>query len=233
MLDILIVMASKVDLLMNTKKCHTLHINTKFVSPLSSRLTVPLLKLFFAYDNVKHLHKPFGFHIAPYTDQLQDYVDTGKSVLNSKLTAWQKIDALKTFLFPSFSHAMRMNIFGKEDWAYLGEQLKPLIKRKLKLPKYASNEYLYGTDSFYGLLGIPKVAADSDITKIDMAAKLLIISSYHNVSDIAWEELEAIIQQRRGIPQSSSDLQDFHSGGPLQRPELRLLQNFVQGQGCF
>lgn len=116
-IDILVETAAKVGLSLNPKKCHSLHISASHREclPTSFDIKGTPANIMEEYDSVKYLGRPFGFHIAPDTEHLQDYVDTGKTILNSKLAPWQKIDALKTFLFPSFSHAMRMNIFGKQE----------------------------------------------------------------------------------------------------------------------
>lgn len=63
----------------------------------------------------KYLGKPFGFNIAPGTNDIDDYIKTGTTLLNSKLAPWQKLDAIKTFLFPSFHHSIRTNQFPKGD----------------------------------------------------------------------------------------------------------------------
>lgn len=92
--------------------------------------------------------------------------------MDLKLVAWQRIDALKTFLFPAFHYAMRTAQFNKGDWRKLDLALRPEIKQALKLPPRVSIEYLYD-DSNDGLFGIPETATDSDIAKIDSAFKLL------------------------------------------------------------
>lgn len=123
-------------------------------------------------DFTKYLGKPFGFHVLPDTDKLEDFINTGKEILNSSMAPWQKLDALKTFVYPSFLFSMRQGMFQKGHWRDLDLALKPLIKRELGLPKDANTGYLYG-DTKQCLFGIPLAVDDSDIAKIDTAFKLL------------------------------------------------------------
>lgn len=107
----------------------------------------------------------------PDSNKLEDFIELGKEILTSTLAPWQKLDAIKTFIYPSFLFSMRMNLFQKSQWSRLDEELKPLIKKVLNLPVDANKDYLYG-DTAKGLFGIPKTADDSDIAKLDTAFKL-------------------------------------------------------------
>ena len=86
---------------------------------------------------------------------MDDFISYGKKILSSKLTPWQRLDALKSFFFPSLNYAMRTDQFNKEDWKRLDNALKPLVKQTLNLPDRASTEYIYD-NAKDGLFGIPK-----------------------------------------------------------------------------
>lgn len=140
-ISILVETAGKIGLSVNPRKCHSLHIRSDHKSclPTVFHINGTPVSTLFNYDITSYLGKPFGFQIAPDTSNLEDYILTGKTILQSVLTDWQKIDAIKTFLFPSFHYAMRINRFSKTDWSKLDAALRPLIKKTLKIPKKASN----------------------------------------------------------------------------------------------
>ncbi|KAG0437401.1 hypothetical protein HPB47_017459 [Ixodes persulcatus] len=59
-------------------------------------------------------------------------------------TRWQRLDALKTFVYPTLYYLMQTGTVGKTQWTRLDESLHPLIKRTPYLLKGAFNDYLYG-----------------------------------------------------------------------------------------
>lgn len=77
------------------------------------------------------------------------------------LTPWQRLDAIKTFLYPTLNFAMWVGLASKGEWHHLEEELRPLIKT-LYVPARASNEYVYGS-ACAGTAGIPLAAELSDI----------------------------------------------------------------------
>lgn len=160
-IQLLIDTATKIGLSVNPKKCYSLHINEDHSTCLNTEFKInnTPAAILFNYDVSTYLGKPFGFHIAPDSNDINDYINTGKKIINSQLAPWQKLDALKTFLYPSFHYAYRINKFAKKDWDALDKALKPLIKKTLHLPQRASTEYLYG-DSKSGLFGIPLASDD-------------------------------------------------------------------------
>lgn len=104
---------------------------------------------------------------------------------------------------------MRINRFNKSDWAKLDSALRPFIKKTLKLPKKASNEYLYG-DTSYGLFGIPLTSDDCDIARVDTAFKLL-TSPDPRVADTAWADLHQVTATRARCQVTPSVMEDYLS----------------------
>lgn len=135
-IDLIVSTAAKIGLSANPKKCFSLHIRPDHQSCLSSQFHIngePVAVLM-NYDITSYLGKPFGFRILPESANIEDFINTGKEILNSNLAPWQKIDALKTFLYPSFHYTMRTNQCQKTDLSRLDLALKPLIKKTLGLP---------------------------------------------------------------------------------------------------
>lgn len=211
-INILVECADKVSLTINPKKCFSLHIAADHQSTIPTEFKIKGIPVNTLDDPnlTKYLGKPFGFVTIPDSNKLDDYIKTGKGILNSTMAPWQKLDALKTFIYPSFQFSMRMNMFTKTDWTFLDHSLRPLIKRELKLPQYATTDYLYG-DMKDGLFGIPITADESDIAKIDTAYKLL-TSPDPFVADLAWEDLLRTVQTRCDRVATRANVADFMSG---------------------
>ncbi|XP_054921177.2 uncharacterized protein [Dermacentor andersoni] len=126
------------------------------------------------------------------------------------LAPWQRLDAVKTFVFPALNFAMRCGSLGKAEWSRLDTTLRPLIKRTLYLPANAANDYLYGS-SAAGAIGIPVAADISDICRVDNAFKLL-SSADTEVQDLALTALMAVTCRRlRRIPEPG-DMPAYLSG---------------------
>ncbi|GLV46534.1 hypothetical protein CBL_20859 [Carabus blaptoides fortunei] len=138
----------------------------------------------------------------PGNSDLKRICDTGLKIMKSKLAPWQRIDALKTFIYPSMHHHMRTGRFLKKDWNELDRIFRAEIKKTLNVPQEAANEYLYGPRSS-GLCGIPVAATTSDQAIVDSAFKLL-TSPDRNISTLALKSLDSMIEKR--TKNISSDL---------------------------
>lgn len=167
--------AKQLSLTFNANKCKTMHFRGE--TPAGCRDTaftiegreIPTLA---NHEQVTFLGKEFGYRTLTSWATLAEYMNTGEKILTSSLAPWQRLDALKTFLYPSTQVALRTGALTKTEWSKLDEFLRPLIKRTLKVPIRASNEYLYG-ERKKGCLGIPLTAEDSDVVTSDSAFKLL------------------------------------------------------------
>ena len=80
-----------------------------------------------------------------------------ETILRSKLAPWQRIDAIKCFVFPLMRFHMRCGTFGKKKWEGIDRILRAELKKTLNVPQEASNEYLYGSVK-EGLCGLPRRA---------------------------------------------------------------------------
>ena len=76
---------------------------------------------------------------------MDGFIHYGTQILTFHLAPWQRIDALKSFFYPSLNYAMRTDQFGKDGWKRLDDSLGSLIKKTLSLPDRASNNFIYGT----------------------------------------------------------------------------------------
>lgn len=116
-------------------------------------------------------------------------------ILKSSLAPGKKLDAMKSFFYPSLQYAQRTQQRRKLVWVEFDECIRKIIKKEiLSVPENTSNEYLYGS-SADTLLGIPLSAEDSDIAHIDGAFKLL-TSDDDFVKNLAWKDLFSTVQHR-------------------------------------
>lgn len=80
-------------------------------------------------ESISFLDKPVGFHIINDHSKVKEFHEKAQIIINSVLTPWQKIDALKTFFFPSLQYAQRTQQLSKSDWNDLDAQIKASIKK--------------------------------------------------------------------------------------------------------
>lgn len=158
-------------------------------------------------DRTTFLGREFGYKILTNHATLAEYMSAGEKIMTSSLAPWQRIDALKTFLYPATQFALRTAALLKTEWKQLDEYLRPLIKRTLNLPTRASNEYIYG-ERKQGCLGIPVTAEDCDIVTIDSAFKLL-TSPDCATTTLAKEDLNRTVQDRIGHPPTARELETY------------------------
>ncbi|CAI6359830.1 unnamed protein product [Macrosiphum euphorbiae] len=141
---------------------------------------------------------------------LEEMTNIGLKIMRSKLAPWQRIDALKTFFFPSTVHLMRMGTFQKTAWENIDNIIRPEIKATLYLPQEASSEYLYGSTNG-GCCGIRMLAEDSDIAAVDSAFKLL-TSPDGRVATDARSHIHTTTEKRIGRPPSTEEVALYLSG---------------------
>lgn len=198
---------------LNAGKCALLHLSGR--SPVGVRastfdiLGVPMRPLAEG-DAATFLGAQVGFHVIPSKATLAEITDIGLKITRSKLAPWQRMDALKTFFFPSAVFLQRIGTFAKTDWKKIDDILRPEIKATLNIPQEASNEYLYGSP-LQGCCGVPRLAEDSDISAIDSAFKLL-TSPDGRVARDANDHVRTTTQRRIGRPPTNYELGDYLSG---------------------
>nr|XP_037275864.1 uncharacterized protein LOC119168570 [Rhipicephalus microplus] len=103
---------------------------------------------------------------------VESAVAQARAIMSSMLAPWQRLDALRTFVYPALNFPMRCGVLSTTDWRRLDDAIRPLVKRTLYLPTNAATNYIYGSASG-GAVGIPVAAELSDHCRIDSAFKLL------------------------------------------------------------
>nr|XP_050033033.1 uncharacterized protein LOC126529541 [Dermacentor andersoni] len=212
-LDRVTALSARLGLRLNAAKCRSPHLSGRH--PVGTRPTsftvvgdpIPALGDF---EGHKFLGRPVGFRLLPDETTVDEAIHLGRKLLSSMLAPWQRLDAIKTFLYPALNFAMRVGLASKEEWQRLDEELRPLIKKTLYVPARASNEYLYG-GSQAGSAGIPLAAELSDICRVDGAFKLL-TSTDVEVRERAAGDLEGVVSRRLRRPANTEDMEAYLSG---------------------
>ncbi|EEC01311.1 reverse transcriptase, putative [Ixodes scapularis] len=206
-------LSGRLGLKLNPAKCRTIHLTGEH--PVGTRPTtftidespIPTIGDFAGHS---FLGRPVGYRVLADNATIRDAINLGKRLLTSVLAPWQRLDAVKTFLFPALNFAMRAGTLGKEDWRRLDETLRPLLKRTLYLPSNSSNEYLYG-GAAAGAVGIPVAADISDACRIDGAFKLL-SSPDPEIRSMALLAVTDITAKRLRRPAAEGDIEAYLTG---------------------
>ncbi|CAL8068543.1 unnamed protein product [Orchesella dallaii] len=219
--------SSRLSIQPNANKCVSLHLSGQ--APVGTRPTEftvngQIIKNLGDGEAAMYLGKPTGYMCVPPDSSIQQYIDFGVRILQSRLSPWQKLDAMKTFFYSSLVFPMRTAQFGKTEWRKVDEALRPHIKRILYLPKGASNEYIYGGTKG-GACNMPIAAEDSDIFHVDGAFKLL-TSIDPVVAEEAADDLWATVRARLGYDPSQDDVNKYLSG--YNEGEMRRRPNATQ-----
>ena len=132
----------------------------------------------------------------------------------SKLTDWQKIDALNTFVVTKANYHLNATIVDQTWAASTDAKIRALTKKALRLPKRTLSTYLH-TANQHGGLGL-KSLEDARNTTLVARVFSCLSSRDRKVQNIAWAQLTSTVKKRRGINEvSTRDIQDFLNHLPL------------------
>ncbi|GFQ80717.1 retrovirus-related Pol polyprotein from type-1 retrotransposable element R2 [Trichonephila clavata] len=213
LLDLTCTSLQKLQLSLNPDKCATLHLSGQ--TPVGSRPTRFLIneveiRSLNDGESFQYLGKPVGFWIGRNYSSVNDAIRDGHKIATSKLSPWQKLDALKSFFFPALNFAMRTAQFPKGDWRLVQNALTKELKEILSLPPKASISYLFG-DKAQGGCGIPEITKDCDFYLVDTAFKLL-TSADEEIAVKALGQLTKTVRHRIRREPTNGDLASFLSG---------------------
>ncbi|GFY56669.1 retrovirus-related Pol polyprotein from type-2 retrotransposable element R2DM [Trichonephila inaurata madagascariensis] len=198
---------------LNPQKCATLHLSVRVPTgsvPTKFQLEGAEIQALSDGDSYTYLGTPVGFFVQKNFKTANQALTILEKISTSHLEQWQKLDALKTFFFPTLSFSMRTGQLGKTDWSEVDVAARKEIKNILSLPSSASNHYIYGNRKLGGR-GVPSAAEDSDFYLVDSAFKLL-TSRDEDVSFEALGQLTRTVAHRIGRQPSDGDLGAYMSG---------------------
>ena len=190
--------ASLLGLRFNPAKCATLSWGRPSSASIASIDGVPL-KSITDRDFYKYLGTPVGLSSwQSDLSVLSAFKSELDAVQQSALRPWQKLDAIRTFVFPRLSYHLRISSIP----AYLLERRKggidrwasKAVKRILHLPATASDAYLH-TPVHLGGVGLPCARDEQAVLK---AAHLLRMTTCADpaVRHVTFESLRRLVTQR-------------------------------------
>ncbi|KAG8171475.1 hypothetical protein JTE90_003315 [Oedothorax gibbosus] len=209
LLDLLPSLSRRLGLSINPAKCRSIHLSG--TTPRGHRSTgfrIDDQPLEVIPDHVpaSFLGTPIGFQLFQNTEEVEKILSLAKKIGESCLAPWQRIDALKSFFFPTLNFAMRTGQFSKEQLHQIDDEVRKFVKVTLNLvgpASAASNHYIYGA-SDAGCLGLPCLEDEHDVVLVDSAFKLL-TSRDPRVRNIAWSDLADQIEARTSSFNSRPD----------------------------
>ncbi|XP_064462365.1 uncharacterized protein LOC135372836 [Ornithodoros turicata] len=219
-------MAQSLGLKMNAKKCRSIHLSGRQPVGLNETtftVNCEAIEALKEFDSIKCLGQPTGYNVLHDDKDLHQTMENATRIMSSLLAPWQRLDAIRTFVFPALNFAMRCGSLGKTDWEKLDHHLRPLLKRTLYLPQSASTVYLYRSRKA-GACGIPLAAELSDVCRIDNAFKLC-TSPDTEVAKPAFEEVHATVTTRLGREAGHADIAAFLNGN--NEGDFRRASNFL------
>lgn len=148
-LNLVVTLARKIGIKLKTSKCAASHLSGK--TPVGCRDSIfyienDAISQLKNGDSVKFLGKRVGYSVFSNWDDINLIISKGVKILTSRLAPRQRLDAMRTFFYPSMTLALRQNMFTKSDLKKVGQILRPMLKKTLNIPVEACNNYLYGLD---------------------------------------------------------------------------------------
>lgn len=205
--------ANRISIQINTDKSATLHLSGK--TPVGARptqftATGTPLRILLDGEAIQFLGCPVGYNILSNRTNLREIMDTGLKILTSKLTPWQRLDAIRTFFYPALNFSMRSGQYTKTEWDLVDRLIRAELKKTLSLPQEATNDFLHGSRKS-GACGLPIAAEESDFALIDSAYKLLTSQDPITQQD-AKKELNRTVLKRLRRAGDDADRGQFLSG---------------------
>ena len=199
LLNIIGISAETLGLRFNASKCATLHYNRSVSgAPLDSMVVtddafvcqqqrVPCLQ---RAESYRYLGVPMGIDIGDKSlpaivDQCREEI---LKIENSRLAPWQKLDAIRTFVQPKLTFALRAGVNDlKASLKELDTTLRFALRRICNLPTRATTSYLFA-DRRTGGLGFQNPGKEYDIQKVVQAVAMY-NSPDANIKNIAMMDI--------------------------------------------
>jgi hypothetical protein len=167
-------------------------------------------------DHYRYLGVPIG--LVPNISNLQNLVDDLATKLDkiehSLLAPWQKLDAIRTFIQPCFTYALRSTDPTTKSLQSHRSQLTKTVKSICALPSRATPRYIFASKQAGGLAFIDPVR-ENHVQTIVHAMKIL-NSQDPTVSTVAKHELKQTVHFAAQSDPTSSLVSCFLSNTPDQ-----------------
>ena len=162
------------------------------------------------------------------TQAANDYLSDCKVILESELTDWQKIDAIKRFARPRMTYLLQ-NMEPTISWARsIDQELKSLAKMCFKLPNRATTSYFYAQTKAGGL-ALPRIEDEIHLFRISTAYKVLFAQGDAQLRDISTSALGKTAEIRtRNQKSAQTFLNDPADPGEGRRGDIKSLWSEVR-----
>jgi len=137
------------------------------------------------------------------------FLEESTAILQSLLTDWQKVDAIRRFTKPQPDNKLR-TLLPSRSWAKeVDRSLRSALKKGLRLPNRTISDFLYCHQDDRGLC-VPSIEDEMDIALVSQAFKFLANERDPRVSDVARHQLtEVMCKQTQSTDPSAGELSAF------------------------
>ena len=211
---------------LNAQKCGCLSVinstsRGRYVEPFSPSYcdeTIPALEW---GDTYRYLGIEVGRTRTTTASKLHDaIIATVEKILASRLTDWQKVDAVNTFALSKATFLLSTSALNRTWAAKVDSTVRKLVKKALRFPTRTISSFFHLPASMGGL-GLHSLEDNLESSMVVRALKCL-CSRDRLVSNTAWDQLRATILKRTGNPPSTfQDAVDFLSSPPLRNEAAR------------
>lgn len=195
-------------------KCATLHINCRHsrkVIPTQFNIQGGLPVILGDGEHYKHLGVPTGFRAKQSPeDTIAQLNEDLKSIDESLLAPWQKIDSVVTFLLPRLDFILRGGDVVKKLLYSTERMLKKLTKRWLNIPQRGSPEVTYLLPS-QGGAGILPLTESVNIATVTQGFRMLTCRDRF-VGRVAWASLQTVVGRKMGGTPTREQIVDYLNG---------------------
>lgn len=140
---------------------------------------------------------------------------TWKKIGQSLLCPWQKLDAIRTFIQPCLTFALRVGFSLKKSLEHYRSTLIKILRKICELPTHSSTAYFFVNKSTGGL-GLQDPIKEIDVQTVVHAIKML-SSDDPVVSQIARAELLQTVRHASQSNPTSALVSNYLSSQPDER----------------
>ncbi len=133
-----------------------------------------------------------------------------EKIRDSLLTPWQKLDAIRTFIQPGLTYALRTCPVTRLSLSNYRKKLIEVLRSICNLPKRATQYYFFA-DRAVGGLGLQDPFEERHIQSVVHTVKILSVSDPF-VSNVSKAQLSSVVSRCFGREASNEEIDEFLSG---------------------
>ena len=163
-------------------------------------------------DSVKYLGVPFGLlrQSSDFENITTRLVNDLELIRDSLLAPWQKLDAIRTFIQPCLTYALRASPITQASLKEYHNSLTATLRKILNLPRRTTNSYFFASKQAGGL-SLQNPYDERHIQTIVQAMKML-KSSDPLVTSIAHDQLHSVVKRCLRRDPTEAEIDAFLSG---------------------